>query len=209
MRIYDVSVPLSPTLVGYPGDPAVEITPVAQLAWGDAANVSRLTMSSHSGTHIDAPRHFFAAGIPVDTLDLHVLIGPVRVYTFPNATHITAADLQSLSFAGIQRVLFKTTNSQFWARPSFQTNYVALLPSAADFLVQQGIQLVGIDYLSIDAAEEQDFPVHRILLGAGIVILEGLDLREVPAGDYELIALPLRLRDGDGAPARVILRASD
>jgi arylformamidase len=206
MRIYDVSVPLSPALACYPGDPPGEVTPVAQLAQGDAVNVSRVTLSSHSGTHLDAPRHFFAQGTTVDALDLDILLGPARVCLVTHAPHITVDALRSLELEGVKRVLFKTINGALWALPGFHPNYVALTASAAQLLVDMGVQLVGIDYLSIDAFERQDFPVHRILLGAHVLILEGLDLRAVPPGDYELIVLPLRLQDGDGAPARVILR---
>ena len=207
MRIYDITVPLSPSLPVYPGDPAVAITPIAQLHWGDAANVSRLVLSSHTGTHLDAPRHFFQAGLTIDGIAPHVCMGPARVCAFPDATtHLTADDLRPLGLAGTQRLLFKTPNSALWERTGFQTNYVALTESAAHLLVDLGVQLVGIDYLSVDAFECQDFPVHRILLGAGVLILEGLDLRTVPPGEYELLALPLLLQDGDGAPVRAILR---
>lgn len=207
MRLYDITVPLSPSLPVYPGDPAVAITPVAQLQWGDAANVSRLVLSSHTGTHLDAPRHFFQAGLAIDSIALPVLMGPARVCVFPDATtHLTADDLRPLGLAGTQRVLFKTPNSALWERTGFQANYIALTESAAHLLVDLGVQLVGIDYLSVDAFEGQDFPVHRILLGAGVLILEGLDLRTVPPGEYELLALPLLLQDGDGAPVRAILR---
>jgi len=207
MRIYDITVPLSPSLPVYPGDPNVAITPVAQLQWGDAANVSRLVLSSHTGTHLDAPRHFFQAGLAIDGIAPHILMGPARVCAFPDATtHLTADDLRPLELAGTQRLLFKTPNSALWERAGFQTNYIALTESAAHLLVDLGVQLVGIDYLSVDAFEHQDFPVHRTLLGAGVLILEGLDLRHVPPGDYELLALPLLLQDGDGAPVRAILR---
>ena len=209
MRIYDITVPLSPSLPVYPGDPDVAITPVAQLQWGDAANVSRLVLSSHTGTHLDAPRHFFQAGLAIDGIPPHVLMGPARVCAFPNATtHLTADDLRPLDLAGTQRLLFKTPNSALWERTGFQTNYVALTESAAHLLVDLGVQLVGIDYLSVDAFECQDFPVHRTLLGAGVLILEGLDLRTVPPGEYELLALPLLLQDGDGAPVRAVLRST-
>jgi len=207
MRIYDITVPLSSALPVYPGDPEVTITPLAQLQWGDAANVSRLVLSSHTGTHLDAPRHFFAEGLTIDGLDLHVLMGPARVCAFPQATtHLTADDLRPLGLAGTKRLLLQTPNAALWQKTGFQTNYVALTESAAYLLVEMGVQLVGIDYLSVDAFERQDFPVHRILLGAGILILEGLDLRAVPPGDYELLALPLLLQHGDGAPVRAILR---
>jgi arylformamidase len=206
MHIYDVTVPLSPVLAVYPGDPVVDIVPVAQLTQGDVANVSRVTLSSHSGTHLDAPRHFYELGATVDALDLSRLLGPARVCAIASPSHITADDLRALELQGVRRLLFKTPNAVLWDRPGFQHNYVALTGSAARLLVERGVDLVGIDYLSIDAFECQDFPVHRTLLGAGVLILEGLDLRAVPPGDYELIALPLLLRDGDGAPARVLLR---
>jgi arylformamidase len=206
MRIYDISVPLSPHLVCYPGDPQVEITAVADIVRGDVANVSRLTLSSHSGTHLDAPRHFFPQGAAIDALDVGRLLGPARVCTLPKPTHITADDLRPLQLAGVKRLLFHTVNSTLWDVPAFHPDYVALTTSAAQLLVDIGVQLVGIDYLSIDAFERQDFPVHRLLLGAGVLILEGLDLRAVPPGAYELLVLPLLLQDGDGAPARAVLR---
>ncbi len=207
MHIYDITAPLSSALPVYPGDPEVTITPLAQLQWGDAANVSRLVLSSHTGTHLDAPRHFFAEGLAIDGLDLHVLMGPARVCTFPQVTtHLTADDLRPLGLAGTKRLLLQTPNAALWQKTGFQTNYVALTESAAYLLVEMGVQLVGIDYLSVDAFECQDFPVHRILLGAGVLVLEGLDLRAVPPGDYELLALPLLLQHGDGAPVRAILR---
>jgi arylformamidase len=207
MHIYDITAPLSPALPVYPGDPEVTITPVAQLQWGDGANVSRLVMSSHTGTHLDAPRHFFEEGIAIDGLDLRLLMGPARVCAFPHAsTHLTADDLRPLGLANIQRLLLQTPNAALWEKTGFQTDYIALTESAAHLLIEMEVRLVGIDYLSVDAFERQDFPVHRILLGAGVLILEGLDLRTVPPGDYELLALPLLLEHGDGAPARAILR---
>ena len=207
MYIYDITAPLSSALPVYPGDPEVTITPLTQLQWGDAANVSRLVLSSHTGTHLDAPRHFFAEGLTIDCLDLHVLMGPARVCAFPQVTtHLTADDLRPLGLAGTKRLLLQTPNAALWQKMGFQTNYIAITESAAYLLVEMGVQLVGIDYLSVDAFERQDFPVHHILLGAGVLILEGLDLRAVPPGDYELLALPLLLQHGDGAPVRAILR---
>jgi arylformamidase len=208
MFLYDVTLPVSLALPVYPGDPVIELTPIAQCAWGDAANITRLVLSSHTGTHIDAPRHFFDTGATVDHLDLHVLIGPARVVDVPCLSHITVADLRAHDLTGTTRVLFKTPNTSLWDRPGFQTSYHALTPEAAAWLVACGVRLVGVDYLSVDAFEAHDFPVHRCLLQAGVVIVEGLDLRAVPPGDYELYALPLLLQDGDGAPARVLLRAA-
>ena len=207
MLLYDVTRPLSPSTPVYPGDPAVDLSPLAQLAWGDAANVSRLTLSSHSGTHIDAPRHFFDQGASIEALDLELLIGPVRVCEMSSRSHLTAADVRQLDLDGVSRILFKTSNSALWQRTEFCADYLALTPEAAQVLIERGVRLVGIDYLSVDAFECDDFPVHRALLSAGVVILEGLDLSAVPAQDYELCALPLLLEDGDGAPARVILRS--
>ncbi|MDH3602874.1 MAG: cyclase family protein [Candidatus Tectomicrobia bacterium] len=207
MLLYDITRPLSPALPVYPGDPVIDISPIAQRVWGDAANVSRMVLSSHSGTHLDAPRHFFDAGLAVDAVSLHVLLGAVRVVELPGVAHISLKDVQRLDLEGVTRVLFKTRNSALWECPGFQPDYLAFTPDAAQLLAEHPIQLVGIDYLSVDAFEALDFPVHRLLLGAGIVILEGLDLRAVPPGDYDLCALPLLLEDGDGAPARVVLRA--
>lgn len=205
-RIYDITVPLSPALPVYPGDPQVEVRAVTRQARGDAANVSCITLSSHSGTHLDAPWHFVEDGATIDALAPDVLLGPARVYEVATATHITAADLQQLDLQGAQRVLFKTGNGKLWERAGFQSDYIALTASAARLLVERGVRLVGIDYLSVDAFEREDFPVHRILLGANVLILEGLDLRAVPPGAYELLALPLRLQGGDGAPTRAFLR---
>lgn len=205
-RIYDITVPLSPALTAYPGDPSVEITPVTRLSEGDVTNVSRIALCSHSGTHLDVPRHFFAQGDSLDRLDLNTLIGPVRVAAVAGQNHITVDMLRTIDLGTAQRILFKTRNSNLWVQPDFHPHYTALTASAAHYLVARGVKLVGIDYLSIDAYEDTDFPVHRILLGANVLILEGLDLRAVTAGDYELIALPLKIQDGDGAPTRVILR---
>lgn len=207
MVVYDVTRPLSLTLPVYPGDPLIEIVPIAQCTWGDTANVSRLVLTSHSGTHIDAPRHLFDDGTTLDRLDIEVLIGNVRVVELTDTRHITPAGLADLDWSNISRVCFKTPNSELWALPGFQTDYLALTLETAQQLVRHQVKLVGIDYLSVDAFDADTFPVHRTLLSAGVVILEGLDFRGVPAGDYELIALPILLQDGDGAPARVILRS--
>ncbi|MGE3538459.1 MAG: cyclase family protein [Candidatus Tectimicrobiota bacterium] len=207
MRLYDITMPVSARLPVYPGDPPVTITPLTQIAGGDAANVSQITLSSHTGTHLDVPRHFFSSGATVDAISMHTLLGPVRVCDFSHVTtHLSAHDFRSCSLEGVTRVLCKTPNAALWQHTDFQETYIALTESAAVYLLEQGIQLVGIDYLSIDAFDRPDFPVHRALLAAGVLILEGLDLRLVPAGDYELLALPLLLQEGDGAPVRALLR---
>jgi len=207
MHIYDITAPLSSSLHVYPGDPAFACTPIAQVQCGDTANVSRLELSSHTGTHLDVPYHCFVDGMTVDQVDLTRLMGPARVCVFPHVTHhLTAEDFSGLDLTGVERLLLKTPNTALWQRQGFQPEYIALTESAAHHLLESGVRLVGIDYLSVDAFARPDLPVHRLLLNAGVLILEGLDLRQVPAGWYELLALPLRLAHGDGAPVRAILR---
>jgi arylformamidase len=214
MRIYDVSVPISAATPIYPGDPGVEIKQWAALAGGDAANVTLLNFGAHTATHVDAPSHFIEGAPKVDALPLDVLVGPARVLVIPeDARAITAEHLLAQNLDGATRVLFKTRNSEFWRTPSagFRRDFTSIAPDAARALVQSGVRLVGIDYLSVEKFQAEKFETHEILLSNGIVILEGLDLREVEGGDYELICLPLKIAGGtgDGAPARVVLRTLD
>ncbi|HEX9424110.1 MAG TPA: cyclase family protein [Pyrinomonadaceae bacterium] len=211
MQIYDVSVPLSATTPTYPGDPGIEIKPWLKLADGDVANVSLINFGLHSGTHVDAPAHFIADGSRVESLPLENLIGEAEVVEVANDVRaIDESFVASNCFRGSQRILFKTRNSAFWnnSRSEFREDYTYIEPGAARRLVEWGIKLVGIDYLSVEQFQSQKFETHHALLSAGVVILEGLDLRAVPAGVYELICLPLKIAggSGDGAPARVILR---
>jgi arylformamidase len=211
MAIYDISVPLSATTPTYPNDPAIEIQSWSDLGRGDRANVSLLHFGAHSGTHVDAPAHFMAGGLKVDALPLEKLLGEVTVVEVP--VDVTAIDRDFVHHhcnQATQRVLFKTRNSGFWNDPEvgFRTDYTYLEPGAARRLTEVGIQLVGIDYLSIEQYKSESFETHLILLSSGVVILEGVDLRNVSAGRYELICLPLRIAggSGDGAPVRAILR---
>jgi arylformamidase len=206
-RIYDVSVPIRPGMPVYEGDPDVTLERVSSVDKGDMANVSRIDFGVHTGTHIDAPAHFIEGGRGVDELDLDVLLGRVQVVDATDVeSHIDAAAVARLMIErGVQRVIFKTRNSQLWERSVFSSDFVALTEDAARTLVERGVKLVGIDYLSI-APKDDPSPTHRVLLEAGIVIVEGLDLRDVPPGTYELICLPLRIAGADGAPARVLLR---
>lgn len=207
MTIYDITLPIHPDLPVWPGDPAIELEQVASIAQGSNANVSRLACSVHIGTHVDAPRHFIDGAGSVDQLDLRVLVGRVHVLDCRGVEQITA---QVLEEAGIssraRRILLKTDNSVHWheGHSEFVEEFVALRPDAAQWIVAHGIQLVGIDYLSI-APYRESKPTHQILLGAGVVIVEGLNLWSVPAGRYTLHCLPLHLVGSDGAPARVIL----
>ncbi len=211
MQIYDVSVPLSAATPTYPGDPGIEIKQWLRLANGDAANVSLINFGLHSGTHVDAPAHFIEGGARVDSLSLESLVGEAEVVEVAN--HIGVIDESFVAancLNGSQRILFKTGNSAFWddTRQGFREDYVSIDPAAARRLVESGIKLVGIDYLSVEKFKSNSFQTHLAFLSRGVVIIEGLDLRAVPSGRYELICLPLKIAggSGDGAPARVILR---
>ena len=206
MKIYDISIPISPEMPVWPGDPGVKIEQVSKIAEGSDANVSHLSLGAHTGTHVDAPWHFIADGINLDQIPLDVFIGAALVVAFPNLDLITGPDLAKMDLPDdIQRILFKTRNSTIWSKGEnqFQEDFVALSPDAAVFLVTRGIKLVGIDYLSI-APFKQSKPTHQILLGAGVVVLEGINLAGIEPGSYQLTCLPLKL-DVDGAPARAIL----
>jgi arylformamidase len=212
MQIYDVSVPLSATTPTYPGDPKIDIQQWATLANGDAANVSIFHMGAHSGTHVDAPVHFIAAAPTVEMLPLSALIGEAEVVIVPDDIRVIDEPFVSNNCNGpSERILFKTRNSNFWNRPEdgFRVDYTYIEPKAAQRLVALGKTLIGIDYLSVEAFKSADFATHMALLSNGVVILEGLDLRAVPPGTYELICLPLRIAGGtgDGAPARAVLRS--
>ncbi len=207
MAIHDISLPIVPGLVGWPGDPPVRIERHGGIDHPDACVTSTLHLGSHCGTHVDAPAHFLP-GTTVDRLPLEVLLGPVQVLDCRGRGAIDVDDLDANPIqTGITRLLLRSDNSERWCDPqhAFATDFVALTPDAAATLVAAGIRLVGIDYLSIGRMHD-GAPTHRLLLGAGIVILEGLDLREVDPGVYELACLPLKLADGDGAPCRAVLR---
>jgi arylformamidase len=214
MQIYDVSLPLSAATTIYPGDPGIEISPWKTLAAGDAANVSLLHFGAHSGTHVDAPAHFIDGGARVESLPLDSLVGEARVVEVPDDVKVIDENFITVNaLENCQRILFKTRNSDFWHRPEqrFRVDYTYLDASAAAKLVDSGIKLVGIDYLSVEEFASQKHETHHTLLSKGVVILEGLDLGAVPAGQYELICLPLKIAggSGDGAPARAILRTLD
>ena len=207
MHTYDITLTLSPELPCWPGDTAYELEHVQKIDDGATANVSSLTMSAHMGTHVDAPDHFLNNGKTVEKLALSVLSGRAYVLYLPEVDLITAAILEQAEIPPrTRRVLFKTRNSEYWSRQlkDFQTDFVALSPDAAQYLVDRGVKLVGIDYLSI-APYHQGLVTHQILLKAGMVILEELDLSAVSPGRYTLFCLPLKLAGSDGAPARAIL----
>lgn len=207
MPIYDISLPLSPSLVVWPGDPPVAITQPSSMARGDSFSLTRMDISAHTGTHVDAPAHFVAGGAGVDSLDLDVLIGPALVVDARSANTLSAAVLESLAIpAGTQRVLFRTRNSELWreSHTVFDVDYVAVLADGAAWLVEHGVRLVGVDYLSV-APFAESAPTHQILLAAGVIAVEGLNLSEIEPGAYQLVCLPLKIAGADGAPARAVL----
>jgi arylformamidase len=206
MKIYDISVPISSALPTFPGDPPVRIEPVTRIARGDPANVSRITLSSHCGTHIDVSLHYNDHGVSVDHIPLTLLIGKALVADLRGTEEIDGKALSRLKLAGVERLIIRTDNSRLWDRGGFHEGYAHLTKEGAEFLLKTEVSLVGIDYLSVER-----FPgsgeVHRLLLGRGMIILEGLNLDGIDGGDYELVCLPLKIRGGDGAPARAILRS--
>jgi arylformamidase len=211
MPIYDVTVPLHNGLPTWPGDPGVEISDWRSLTKGDGANVSLVHFGAHTATHVDAPAHFIEGAAKVEAMPLDALIGQAEVIEVPeDCLAIDENFVAAKCAAGAERVLFKTRNSAFWSEPEphFHTDFTYLDLNAAKKLVQRGLRLVGIDYLSIEKFGPANHETHLALLSKGVVILEGLNLADVPAGKYELICLPLRLRSnlGDGAPARAVLR---
>ena len=208
MRFVDISLPLSSRLPTWPGNTAFQLEPVARIAEGAPANVSRLVSGTHSGTHVDAPRHFLDQGRAVDELSLHELIGPCAVVELDAPLGTTISQPALARAAGARpasRLLLKTRNSTLWQRAEFTPDFVSLAPDAAAWLVAQDVRVMGIDYLSIETFGRAGAPAHHALLGAGVIVIEGLDLAAVAPGSYELICLPLRLAGADGAPARVVL----
>lgn len=205
-RWIDLSVPLHSGMISWPGDPPVRIERVQDAEKGDEASVSRLDMGSHTGTHVDSPAHFIGGGATIDRMPLEVAIGRARVLDIRDSRAVTAEELESHEIRRGERVLFKTRNSQRrWSSEPFAPDYVHVSPAAARHLAAARVSLVGIDYLSVGPFEG-GAEVHRILLSAGIWILEGLDLSAAGPGPCELVCLPLRIETGDGAPARALLR---
>lgn len=207
MRIHDVTASLREDLPTWPGEEGFQRRPVKDLAKGDRSTVSHLSLGAHTGTHVDAPVHFIEGGGGIDAIAVEALVGPAVVAGLDHVERtIGGDDLEDSVPAGTQRLLVKTRNSGWSAGDTeFREDFVALDPSAAEWCVARGVRLVGIDYLSIEPYGSSGHPVHRALLQAGVVILEGLDLSGVQPGTYTVAALPLLVPGGDGAPARVVL----
>ncbi|MDB4915323.1 MAG: putative cyclase/hydrolase [Gemmatimonadetes bacterium] len=207
-RIYDISITVRTGGLIYPGNPVTSITPQQAISQGAGANVSRLDLGSHTGTHVDAPKHFFDDGAGVDTMSLDVLMGPARLLEFSDSVlSVGEAELRAHDLSGVTRVLLKTRNSAWLASGSseFHPDYTYLAPDGASYLAGLGVRLVGVDYLSVEQFHSGHHMTHRTLLERGIVIVDGLLLSEPPAGTYELRCLPLKLAGLDGAPARAVL----
>ena len=205
-RIYDISVPIRTGGLVYPGNPEIDISLQQAVAKGASANVSVIRFGSHTGTHADASRHFFDDGQPVDRIPLERLIGPALLLTFDDSVMaLGVAELQARTIKGHKRILLRTRNSALLSTGEFVKNYTFLAPDGAQYLVDNGVELVGVDYLSVEQFHSGHHRTHKTLLGANVVIVEGLDLSAPPPGEYEFICLPLRIEGCDGAPARAVL----
>jgi arylformamidase len=207
MKLIDVTVPLDAALPAYPGNTPFSLEAIKRIAQGGSSNVSSLHMSAHSGTHVDAPRHFFDNGDGVDALPLELLLGRARVIEVMSGKAIGPEALKGIDTEDI-RVLIKTRNSRLWGSPDFHQDYVGVTAEGATYLVKHGVKVLGVDYLSVEEFRKPGAPAHHILLGGGTIVIEGLNLRDVEPGTYELFCLPLRVVGADGAPARVVLRQS-
>lgn len=210
MTLYDLSVPISDHLPVWPGDPTIRVARTGKMEEGSPVNVSQLQLGSHTGTHVDPPFHFLPDGPTIDQIPLERFIGPAWLADCRGVREVTR---ECLAGAGIPpdttRLLLLTDNAAYWADPQheFQRDFVDIAPSGAEWMVEQGIQLVGIDYMSADNFHDENGPAHHILLPHEIIIIENLDLRDVPPNQpYELLCMPLKIAGGDGAPARVALR---
>jgi arylformamidase len=208
MKLIDVSVPLDATLPNYPGNTPFTLEAIKRIARGDSSNVSTLHMSAHAGTHVDAPRHFFDEGAGTETLALEMLIGRARVIEITSRKGVTAEDLVAFNLTEDVRLLIKTANSRLWNDPTFHPDFIGIAESGAKHLVERGVKVVGVDYLSVEQYHNPGAPAHHILLGSGTIVIEGLNLRDVEPGIYDMFCLPLRVVGSDGAPARVVLRRS-
>jgi len=206
MKVYDISLTLRQRMPVYPGERTPLLEPTSTIERGDLYNVSRLSISTHTGTHVDAPLHFLPGGTPVDQLPVDVLVGPALVVEMPVEQEIIAADLEAAAIpAGTERLLLKTRNSRLLDDDDFRPDFVYLTLDAARWLVERGVRLLAIDYLSVEQMDAQPNVVHQTLLQAGVVIVEGADLRQVAAGPYLLACLPLKIEGADGSPVRAVL----
>lgn len=203
----DVSVPVYPGMVHWPGDPAVNNHRVQSIEDGASCNVTKLDMGAHTGTHMDAPLHFLRDGDAMEQVPLEAVIGPCRVLAIKNPVAIPVEELKPYRLRAGERILFKTRNSsRSWKTNQFDTEFVHIPKATAQYLVDCGVRTVGVDYLSVGGYKKDGKDTHRILLGAKVWLIEGLNLAKIKPGRYDLICLPLKLVGSDGAPARAVLR---
>ena len=208
MKLIDVSVPLDSNTPTYPGNTPFTLEGTKRIARGDSSNVSTLHLSAHAGTHVDAPRHFFDNAAAAESLPLEMLLGRTRVAEVRSRKGIDVDELGRLNLSEDIRVLFKTVNSKYWGMAEFHQDYIGVTDAGARYLVEHGIKVVGVDYLSVEVFKQPGAPAHHTLLGGGVIVIEGLNLRDVEPGMYEMFCLPLPVVGSDGAPARVVLRRS-
>ncbi len=203
----DISAPVHTGMAHWPGDPEVRIERLLAIDRGEGMNLSAISMSLHTGTHIDAPLHFLERGAGIGHMPFSATLGRARVIRIRNRKCVTPEELRAHRIRRGERLLFKTRNSALgWSADEFVRDFVAISPGAARYLAARGVQTVGIDCLSVGSAGEDGGETHRILLSAGIWIIEGLNLASVQPGSYDLICLPLKIPESDGAPARAIIR---
>jgi len=203
----DISVPLRDSMVQWPGDPVCRIERVRKMEQGDMCNLTHLSMSVHTGTHMDAPRHFLPDGITMEQMPMEPVIGRCRVIEFDVEDQITADDLKNLRLLAGQRLLFKTRNSaRSWTMKEFDKDFISIRSDAAQVLADLKIMTVGVDYMSIGGYGKDVVETHQIMLGAGIWVIEGLNLSQIKPGYYDLICLPVKIEGADGAPCRAVLR---
>ena len=208
MKLIDVTVPLDSNLPTYPGNTPFTLEPIKRISRGDSSNVSTIHMSAHGGTHVDAPRHFFDDGGGTEALLLDLLIGRARVVELTSHKGVGREELAALNLDEDIRLLIKTPNSRLWRSAEFHPDYVGVTEAGARYLVERGVKVLGVDYVSVEEFKKPGAPAHHALLGAGTIVIEGLDLSDVAPGHYDMFCLPLRVVGSDGAPARVVLRGS-
>jgi len=205
MKLYDATLTLKRAMLTFPGDPSFEMKPLVQRDLGHPFNLSLICMGTHQGTHVDPPAHFIDGGAHVDEISLEALVGPGIVLDMSGKRFIDRPDLEGSPIGEHVRILMKTDNGPRLLESEFDENYVYLTQDAALYLVERGVRLVGIDYLSVDGYNDETCQVHKILLQSGVVVLECVNLMEIPAGPCKIYCLPLKIEGGDGAPARVLV----
>lgn len=204
----DISVTIRSGMVHWPDNPEVKVEMMLDMSRGDVCNVSTLSLGSHTGTHMDAPRHFIANGKGLDKMPIDATIGPARVIEIKDRESVKPEELKPHRIRPGERILLKTRNSRVsWKTDAFDEDFIFISKEAAAFLAERKVQTVGIDYLSVGGFKKDGVETHEALLGAGIWVIEGLNLSKVQPGKYDLICLPLKVLNSDGAPARAVLRA--